>query len=83
MPHWNNPSGIYEGPKDFEMLIAEQRAKNAEWDAHDRRAIAREPRYALQTPPGNIVGMGTEKPKLSEADKRDFWNVIRLGKKKK
>ena len=64
-------------------LSPEQRAKNAEWDAHDKRALRREARYALQTPSGNIVGMGTEKPKLSKADKRYFWKVIRLGKKNK
>lgn len=34
--------------------------------------------YALQTPSGNIFGVGTEKPKLSKQDKRNFWRVLRL-----
>lgn len=64
------------------MDIDRQRAKEAERDAAERKAMRREPRprrYALQTPSGNVVGMGTEKPQLSRQDKRDGWRVIPLG----
>lgn len=48
-----------------------------------KAAREREPRprrYALQTPSGNIVGMGTEKPQLSRQDKRLGWRVIALSR---
>ena len=28
MPHWNNPSGVYEGPKDFHMINLEYQRLN-------------------------------------------------------
>lgn len=65
------------------MDDAMQRAKEAEWDRESARALRaeRQARYALQSPSGNIIGMGTEKPKLSKEDRRNFWRVIRLGSK--
>jgi hypothetical protein len=45
-----------------------------------RKHEARPLRYALQTPSGNVVGMGRERPQLSRQDKRDGWRVIALGR---
>lgn len=62
------------------MTDPRQRAKEAECAAADDRLVQSEraPRYALQTPSGNIVGMGREKPKLSKQDRRDFWRSMRI-----
>jgi hypothetical protein len=54
-----------------------QRKADDEWmREHETRPL----RYALQTPSGNLVGMGREKPQLSKQDKRDGWRVIALGR---
>lgn len=59
-------------------MTKQQEAKEAAWRAADDRAVRREARWALHTPSGMIVGMGTEKPKLSRRDQRNFWKTIRL-----
>jgi hypothetical protein len=65
------------------MRGAPLQTKEAAEVAHDelyaRKHEPRPRRYALQTPSGNVVGMGTEKPQLSRQDKRDGWRVIALG----
>ena len=56
-------------------------AKEDVWDEHNRRLdrlVHQEKKYAIHTPSGIIIGTGTEKPKLSAKDKRNFWKVIRL-----
>ena len=40
-------------------------------------------RYGLQTPSGNVIGMGREKPLLSVQDKRDYWKVLRFRPQKR
>lgn len=62
---------------DVSRLKEEVRAKAEEDWA--RKNEPRPRRYALQTPSGNVVGMGREKPQLSRQDKRDGWRVIALG----
>lgn len=56
-----------------------ERVRAAAEDAWGRKNEPRPRRYALQTPSGNAVGMGTEKPQLSRQDKRLGWRVIALG----
>lgn len=53
-------------------------AQNAQ-DRWGRKNDPKPRRYALQTPSGNVIGMGTEKPRLSRQDKRMGWRVIPLG----
>lgn len=60
------------------MRDEKQRQKEAECARADDQIVRSEARYALQTPSGNIVGMGREKPKLSKLDRRDFWRSLRI-----
>lgn len=39
------------------------------------------PLYGLETPSGITVPVGRKKPKLTAADKRDHWKVVRLKNK--
>ncbi len=32
--------------------------------------------YALQTPSGIVIPMGTKRPLLSKEDKKNFWKVL-------
>ena len=58
---------------------AEKERVRREVDDAIRKREPRPRRYALQTPSGNIIGMGLEKPLLSRQDKRLGWRVIPLG----
>ena len=66
---------------DVAKLKEEARAKAEEDWARKNEPRLR--RYALQTPSGNIVGMGTEKPQLSRQDKRMGWRVIALARRRR
>jgi len=65
-------------PRGFPLQTKEE-AEAAHDYLYAKEHEPRPRRYALQTPSGNIVGMGTEKPQLSRQDKRMGWRVIALG----
>lgn len=37
--------------------------------------------WGLLTPSGIVVPMGRERPKLTAADKADFWKVVRISQR--
>lgn len=72
------PEGMFNA-KGFQLQTKEE-AEAAHDYLYAQKHERPRRRYALQTPSGNVVGMGTEKPQLSRQDKRMGWRVIALGR---